>query len=100
MTAPRPTTRLDKWLWHARFFRTRGLATGLIAAGNVRVNGARVAKPAHPVGVGDTLTFVQGSVIRVVRITALGLRRGPATAAQQLYLDLDALPALSPSPLE
>lgn len=93
MTEPRPTIRLDKWLWHARFFRTRGMATDEVAAGHVRVNGVKVSKPGRAVGEGDTLTFPQGARIRVVRITATALRRGPATEAQTLYIDLDAAPS-------
>lgn len=85
---PRPTMRLDKWLWQARFFKTRTLSAGLVGGGHVRVNGAKVAKPAHKVGPGDTLTFPQGRLIRVIRIEALGDRRGPASEAQQLYTDL------------
>ncbi|MFP5480925.1 MAG: RNA-binding S4 domain-containing protein [Alphaproteobacteria bacterium] len=90
--------RLDKWLWQARFFKSRGLAAEVIEAGSVRVNGTRVSRPGRDVTEGDTLTFPQGSRIRVVRITALGYRRGPATEAQGLYLDLDPLPI--PDPLE
>ena len=81
--------RLDKWLWQARFFKSRSLAAELIEAGSVRVNGTRVSRPGRDVMEGDTLTFPQGNRIRVIRITALGLRRGPATEAQGLYLDLD-----------
>lgn len=81
--------RLDKWLWHARFFRTRSLATAEVAAGHVRINGVKVGKPAHPVRAGDTLTFAQGGRIRVIRVTATGLRRGPAEVARRLYRDLD-----------
>lgn len=82
--------RLDKWLWHARFFRSRSLATAEVAAGHVRINGVKVAKPAHPVRTGDTLTFPQGSRIRLVRVTGTSLRRGPAAVAQRLYSDLDS----------
>ena len=81
--------RLDKWLWQARFFKSRSLAAGVIAEGHIRVNGTRVSRPGRDVMEGDTLTFPQGNRIRVIRITALGLRRGPATEAQGLYLDLD-----------
>jgi ribosome-associated heat shock protein Hsp15 len=84
--------RLDKWLWQARFFKSRGLAAEVIAAGHVRVNGTRVTRPGRDVGEGDTLTFAQGGRIRVVRIQALGLRRGPATEARDLYTDLDTSP--------
>jgi len=87
-TDVRPLIRLDKWLWQARFFKTRTLAAKTVAAGHVRVNGVKTAKPARAVGTGDTLTFAQGRVIRVVRIVALGDRRGPAPEARMLYDDL------------
>ena len=80
--------RIDKWLWQARFFKTRSLAAKQVGGGHVRVNGNRVLKPAFAVGPGDVLTFAQGRVVRVVRIVALGVRRGPATEAQTLYADL------------
>ena len=80
--------RVDKWLWHARFFKTRGLATKLVTGGHVRVNGNRIAKASVMVGAGDTLTFPQSRRIRVVRIEAIGARRGPAPEAQTLYEDL------------
>ncbi len=96
MTEPRPTIRLDKWLWYARFFKTRGLATKLVTGGHVRVNSERVAKASYSVGPGDTLTFPQGRQIRVVRILALGTRRGPAPEAQALYDDLTPPPAPKP----
>ncbi|WP_199709355.1 RNA-binding S4 domain-containing protein [Rhodophyticola porphyridii] len=80
--------RLDKWLWQARFFKTRGLSTKAVSAGQVRVNGEKVQKKAMSVGPGDVLTFPQGRMIRVVRIRALATRRGPASEAQALYDDL------------
>ncbi|MHC0054863.1 RNA-binding S4 domain-containing protein [Actibacterium sp. D379-3] len=85
---PRPLIRLDKWLWQARFFKTRSLAAKIVSGGHVRVNGAKGAKPARQVGPGDTLTFPQGRQVRVVRIVAPGDRRGPASEAQTLYDDL------------
>ncbi len=91
-TPRRPTIRLDKWLWHARFFRTRSLATRVVTGGHVRVNGLRTTRAAHAVGVGDTLTFVQGRRLRIVRLVALSTRRGPASEAQALYLDLSPPP--------
>jgi ribosome-associated heat shock protein Hsp15 len=97
--AAAPKLRLDKWLWQARFFKSRTLAAEVIAEGHVRVNGTRVSRPGRDVCEGDTLTFPQGSRIRVVRIAALGLRRGPATEARTLYIDLDAGP-VTPDPLE
>ncbi len=80
--------RLDRWLWYARFCKTRALATRLCQAGKVRVNRMRVRKPHYSVCVGDVLTFAQGRDIRVVRVLALGERRGPATEARALYEDL------------
>jgi ribosome-associated heat shock protein Hsp15 len=94
-----PALRLDKWLWQARFTKSRSLASALIEAGSVRVNGSRVTKPGRDVTEGDVLTFPQGPRIRVVRILALGLRRGPATEAKMLYLDLEPGP-VTPDPLE
>lgn len=85
---PRLTMRADKWLWHARFFKSRGLAAKVIAAGHLRVNGQKVAKPAQAIGTGDVLTFPQGRQIRVVRLLGLSDRRGPAPEAQALYEDL------------
>jgi len=83
-----PALRLDKWLWHARFFKTRALSAEMVLAGKIRINTARVRRPATPVRVGDGLTIVQGRDIRTVRVTGLGERRGPATEARALYEDL------------
>ncbi|MEM9971924.1 MAG: RNA-binding S4 domain-containing protein [Pseudomonadota bacterium] len=83
-----PAQRLDQWLWHARFFKTRGLATKLVSGGHVRVDGARVSKPAHALRAGVTLTFPQARRIRIIRVEALAQRRGPASEAQTLYTDL------------
>ena len=88
--------RLDKWLWQARFVKSRSLAAALIEAGSVRVNGIRVTRPGRDVTPGDTLTFPQANRIRLIRILDLGQRRGPAPEAQALYLDLDP----PPDPLE
>ncbi|AXQ93586.1 RNA-binding S4 domain-containing protein [Cereibacter azotoformans] len=97
--ADRATIRLDKWLVQARFFKTRALASALVEAGRVRLNGQHVAKPAQPVGEGDMLTFPQGGRIRLIRVVAVGARRGPASEARGLYDDLDTPPAAA-SPLE
>lgn len=81
--------RVDKWLWQARFFKTRTLAARTVSEGKVRVNGTRISKPARPIAPGDTLTFPQGRAVRLIRILAVGVRRGPASEAQTLYDDLD-----------
>ncbi len=76
--------RIDKWLWAARFFKTRSLATDEINKGRVQVNG-QDAKPAREVKPGDTVTVRQGPATRVVVVRALSGVRGPAPVAQQLY---------------
>jgi len=86
---PQTKLRIDKWLWHARFFKTRALAAKVAASGQVRANGTRVAKASFAVSPGVVLTFPQASLVRVVRVRDLGQRRGPAPEAQLLYEDLD-----------
>lgn len=80
--------RLDKWLWQARFFKSRSLASAQCLGGKVRVDGTAVTKAHFAVRPGHVLTFVQGNHVRVVKVRALGTRRGPAPEAQQLYEDL------------
>ncbi len=81
--------RLDKWLWYARFFKSRSLATKFCASGKLRVNGHVVRKAHQGIHAGDVLTFPKGRDIRVVRVADLGARRGPAVEARTLYDDLD-----------
>ena len=97
---PQPSIRLDKWLWFARFFKTRSLAARTVAQGGVRVNGSRVSKPSATVRTGDLLTFSQGDRTRVVAILGTGERRGPAPEAQALYHDRSppAPPKAPPNP--
>lgn len=95
-----PRLRIDKWLWQARFFRSRTFAAEAVESGRLRVNGQRIGKPGHAITIGDTLTFPQGDRIRLIRITALGIRRGPATEAQALYLDLDPGPDAAATALD
>jgi len=93
-----PTLRLDKWLWQARFFKSRTLAGRFCAAGRVRVNGAPGAKARFRLRPGDVLTFAPGREVRIVRVRQLGQRRGPAPEARLLYEDLEpAAPATTPS---
>lgn len=80
--------RLDKWLWYARFFKTRALATKAIAGGRFRLDGEVMSKPHRATHPGQVLTFMQGDRVRVIRIVALGSRRGPAIEAVTLYEDL------------
>jgi len=84
--------RVDKWLWHARFFKTRSLATKFAVGGKIRLSRAglteHLIKPSAGVMAGDVLTFPLGAHVRQIRIVALGVRRGPATEAGTLYEDL------------
>ncbi len=80
--------RADKWLWYARFFKTRRLATKACNAGKLRVSGELVSKAHYQVKPGDVLTFSQSRHVRVIRVVSLATRRGPAPEAQALYEDL------------
>lgn len=76
--------RIDKWLWAARFYKTRSLAVEEIDKGRVRVNDLE-AKPSREVKPGDTVALRQGTVIRTVVVHGISSQRGPAPVAQQLY---------------
>jgi ribosome-associated heat shock protein Hsp15 len=78
-------TRLDKWLFHARFYRTRSSAQTAAAAGRVRLNGVRIKKPGHTVKPGDILTLGKGAEVVAVRVLVLAERRGSASEARALY---------------
>ena len=89
MSEPGQKLRIDKWLWHARFFKTRSLAAKVVSDGKLRVNGQPISKPAYAVSVLDVLTFPQARDVRVIKVLGLGERRGPAPEARLLYEDLD-----------
>ncbi len=80
--------RIDKWLWAARFFKTRSLAAAAVECGKVQVNGARV-KPAKLIAAGDTLAIRLEPYQHVVEVLALSGRRGPAAEAQKLYKETE-----------
>lgn len=86
------TQRIDKWLWFARFLKSRSLATTLAASGKLRLNGQLVTKAHAQVKPGDVLTFPLGPHIRVIKVLDPGERRGPAPEAQTLYEDLSPPP--------
>ncbi|MCP5089178.1 MAG: RNA-binding S4 domain-containing protein [Rhodobacteraceae bacterium] len=88
MDEAQATIRIDKWLWYARFFKTRSLCAKVVTGGHMRVNSEKTSKASHSVGAGDVLTFPQAKSVRVIRILATGSRRGPAPEAQTLYEDL------------
>ncbi len=80
--------RMDKWLWAARFFKTRGLASKAVAGGKVFLNGQR-CKPAKAVTPGDTLVIHRGADEQSVLVLALSTKRGPATVARTLYQETE-----------
>jgi ribosome-associated heat shock protein Hsp15 len=77
--------RLDKWLWFARFARTRGAAQDLAEAGRVRLDGRRITSAAHGLKIGDVLTIAAPHATVVVRVIGLGMRRGDAPSVAALY---------------
>lgn len=83
------TLRIDKWLWHARFCKTRSIAQEKAFQGQIRINGHRVEKPSAAVRIGDIMTISARGHVISLRVTGLGVRRGPATEARALY---DILP--------
>jgi ribosome-associated heat shock protein Hsp15 len=78
--------RVDKWLWAARFFRTRSAATTAVLGGRIHVNSARV-KPSKEIRVGDTVEVTISSVKRTVEVTGIADKRGPAAVAATLYVE-------------
>jgi ribosome-associated heat shock protein Hsp15 len=90
-----PAQRLDKWLWFARFVKSRSLAAKLIEDGCIRVNRQRAAKPSMAVKCGDVLTMTLHGRVRVIEVRAAGERRGPASEAQSLYSEVH-LPGAAP----
>jgi len=80
----KPTVRIDKWLWAARFFKTRTLAGEMVRGGHIEINGER-AKPSRPVQVGDNVRIQQQQELFVVTVTGVAEKRGSATIAQTLY---------------
>ncbi len=83
--------RIDRWLWHARFFKTRTLASKFVSDGNVRVTRGdlttRAEKPSFAIRTSDILIFTQNEFLRIIKILDCALRRGPASQARLLYED-------------
>lgn len=88
MTSEAEKLRIDKWLWAARFFKTRSLAADAVETGKALVNGVR-AKPAKTIAVGDMLEIRAGKFRYEVEVLALSSQRGPASEAQKLYRETD-----------
>jgi len=93
-TAPAATQRLDRWLWCARFVRSRALAARLCTGEQVMLGGVALQKAHHPVRVGDRLTLRLGRFERRIEVLALAQRRGPASEARTLYVE-----TMAPTPV-
>ena len=89
MTEAKAKIRVDKWLWHARLFKSRSLAGEVAASGSLRIDGIKVSKASQTVSPGVVLTFPKAGYIRMIQVDAIGTRRGPAAEAVELYTDLD-----------
>ena len=86
---PPETMRIDKWLWSARFFKSRADAQRMVTSGRLRLNSEIMSKPHRLVKPDDVLTFPKADDIRVIKILAMATHRGPATETAMLYDDLD-----------
>ncbi|MEQ1716111.1 MAG: RNA-binding S4 domain-containing protein [Hyphomicrobium sp.] len=80
--------RIDQWLWFARIAKSRTLAQALIERGKVRINRERLQKPSQQVKAGDVVTISLGPIVRILEISGIGKRRGPASEAALLYVEL------------
>jgi ribosome-associated heat shock protein Hsp15 len=87
-TGHAPAQRIDKYLWFVRLAKSRSLAQAMAERGIMRVNGRRVERAHSPVRIGDLITLAQGGRIRVIRVSCLPDRRGPAAEAQGCYEEL------------
>ena len=92
MPAGTISQRVDRWLWFVRAVKSRTLAAGLVEDGRVRINRAKAAKSSQTVKPGDVLTITVGPRLRILKVVALGQRRGPPAEAQTLYEDLSPPP--------
>lgn len=88
MIEKKVTQRIDVWLWHARFYKTRSLASKMVRGGKVRINGNICKKPSTLVSLFDVLTFSRADDVLIAKIINIGVRRGPAPEAQLLYEDM------------
>lgn len=80
--------RVDKWLCFSRIVKTRTLAGELVTTGKLRINSTKIPKASHAVKADDVLTFTHAGRVRIIKILAIGKRRGPAPEAQALYEDM------------
>ena len=88
--------RIDKWLWHARFAKTRTAAQQLAKSGQIRVNRIKNSSASRVLKTGDVLTVALGTSVRIVRVVGIGERRGPASQARLLYEEIEVLTTQPP----
>lgn len=80
--------RIDKWLWHARFFKTRSIAQKQVVTGKIRVDREKISSPSRKILIGNVLTITRDRDIKIIEILGLADKRGPFSQAQHLYNDL------------
>jgi len=92
------TQRVDKWLWHARFFKTRSIAQKQVTTGKIRVDREKISNPSRKILPGNVLTITRERDVKVVEVAAIAQRRGPFSEAQLLYRDLSPPKTAEQSP--
>ena len=88
MTEETSSQRIDKWLWHARFFKTRSIAQKFVTSGKIRINKEKATNASRQVRTGDVLTITRERDIKIIEILDIAQKRGPFSEAQLLYNDL------------
>ena len=91
MSEQTPSTqsqRIDKWLWHARFFKTRSLAQKQVVTGKIRVNREKISSPSRKILIGNVLTITRERDIKIIEVLGIADKRGPYSQAQLLYNDM------------
>lgn len=87
-TSSNLSQRIDKWLWHARFYKTRSIAQKQVATGKIRVDREKISSPSRKVSAGNVLTITRDRDIKIIEILGVADKRGPYSEAQLLYNDM------------
>lgn len=87
-TSNNQSQRIDKWLWHARFYKTRSIAQKQVSTGKIRVDREKISSPSRKVTTGNVLTITRERDIKIIEILAIADKRGPYSQAQLLYNDM------------
>ncbi len=88
MTEPVTSQRIDKWLWHARFFKTRSIAQKFVTSGKIRIDREKISSASRQIRVGNVLTITRERDVKIIEIVDMAQSRGPFSEAQLLYNDL------------